>query len=122
MRCIEDWEEAINLYVAADGHQPPDEQKQQKLVRLIPGIDDEKVYELLGKYKSFDSLREYFEKKCEWLVEFKTPKQAAHLTERSPAGVEGPLGTGQPSPGGDLSGIAEMLEREISDDGDDDSL
>lgn len=78
MKCIEDWEQAIELYEAADGKAPEDEQRRQKLVRLIPGVDDEKVYELLGKYKSYDSLRDYLEKKCEWLVEYK-PKKAAHL-------------------------------------------
>ena len=32
----EDWEAAIELYVAAEGSHPPDEQKRQKFVRLIP--------------------------------------------------------------------------------------
>ena len=122
MKCIEDWEAAIELYVAADGCAPPDEQRRQKLVRLIPHTDDEKVYELLGKYKSYDALREYLEKKCEWLVEYKAPKRTAHLTEGSPAADGGPLGTGQPLPGGDLSGVAELLEQVEGEDGDENSL
>ena len=81
-----------------------------------------KVYELLGKYKTYDALREYLEKKCEWLVEFKHPKRAAHLTDGSPATAGGPMGTGQPLPGGDLSGIAEMLEEDDEDAGDENSL
>ena len=75
MKCIGDWEAAIEFYVAAEGSPPPDEQRRQKLVRLIPSIDHEKVYELLGKYTTYDTLREYLGKKCEWLVEFKTPKR-----------------------------------------------
>lgn len=58
MKCIDDWEAAIELYVAAEGSPPPDEQRRQKLVRLIPSIDDEKVCELFGKYTTYDTLRE----------------------------------------------------------------
>ena len=116
MKCIEDWEQAIELYEAADGKPPEDEPRRQKLVRLIPGIDDEKVYELLGKYKTYDSLREYLEKKCEWLTECK-PKKAAHLAQQSPPGdasseaSEGSLTSGSWQPLAELASSVDCRRR-----------
>ena len=41
------------------GKAPEDKQRRQMLVRMIPALDDEKVYEFLGKYRSYDDLRGY---------------------------------------------------------------
>ena len=46
------------MYEAAEGVAPNDEQRRQKLVRLIPKIDDEKVYELLGRCKTYEFLQD----------------------------------------------------------------
>lgn len=81
MKCIENWESDIDMYEAAEGTAPNDEQRRQKLVRLIPKIDDEKVYELLGKFKTYDDLRDHLEKKTDWLREYRNPVKGAHLTE-----------------------------------------
>ena len=81
MKCIENWESDIEMYEAAEGTAPNDEQRRQKLVRLIPKIDDEKVYELLGKFKTYDDLRDHLEKKTDWLREYRNPVKGAYLTE-----------------------------------------
>ena len=85
MDYVQHWEKSIRLYKAAGGQEPADEQKRQVLVRLFPGVDKKKTYELLKDYKKYDAMREHLRKKSTWMAEFfGVGQSAAHLTEGAP--------------------------------------